>query len=123
MINALITVTQYFSFPMPKRRIINKKVAKIKPNSVKIRAYKKIVMIAKTALPHFKPFHKSINSFASLFPKMLLMMRITESAPRIRLDQKKRKPEPGEETVPTPNSVAIMPTKIEIANQNKPLIK
>ena len=122
MINALITVTQYFSFPMPKRRIINKKVAKIKPNSVKIRAYKKIVMIAKTALPHFKPFHKSINSFASLFPKMLLMMRITESAPRIRLDQKKRNPEPGEEKVPTPNLMAIMHTKIEIANQNKPLM-
>jgi hypothetical protein len=63
---------------MPKRRIINTKVVKIKPNLVKIRAYKKSVMIARTALPHFKPFHKSINSsFASLFPKMLLVMRIT----------------------------------------------
>jgi hypothetical protein len=115
-------VTQYLNFPMPKRRIINKKVAKINPNSVKIRAYKKIVMIARTALPHFKPFHESINSLASLFPKMLLMMRMTESAPRIRLDQKKRKPEPGEEKLPTPNLIAVLHTKIEIANQNKPLM-
>ena len=121
--NALTTVTQYFSFPIPKRRIVNTKVAKIKPNLVKIRVYKKSVVIAKTVLPHFTPFHKSTKNFVSLLPKMVLMRRTTESAPRIKLDQKKRNPDPGEEKVPTPNSVAIIPTKIEIANQNNPPIK
>ena len=79
--------------------------------------------MAKTALRHFKPFHKSIKSFDSLFPIMLLMMRTTESTPRPRLDQKIRKPGPGEEKVPALKSVAIMPAKIEIPNQNKPLMK
>lgn len=103
MTNELTTATQYFSFPMPKRKTINTKVAKIKPNLVKIRAYKKRVIIAKTALLHFKPFHRSLNIFASLFAKMFLMMRTIESDPRIKLAQKKRNPEPGEENVPTPN--------------------
>ena len=88
---------------MPKRKTISAKVDRIKPNLVKIRAYKKRVMIAKTALPHFKPFHKSLNVLASLFHKMFLMMRTIESDPRIKLAQKKRNPEPGEENVPTPN--------------------
>ena len=107
---------------MPKRTIINMKVDNIKPNVVKMRAYNKSMTIAKTALPHFKPFHKSLKRFASPFRKMLFKIRMTERAPSPTLDQKKIKPDPGEENVPSPKSTAMMATKIEIANQNKPLM-
>jgi hypothetical protein len=78
--------------------------------------------IAKTALPHFKPFHNSMKRFASPFPKMLFKIRMTERAPSPTLDQKKIKPDPGEENVPSPRSIAMTATKIETANQNEPLM-
>lgn len=108
---------------MPKRTNMSTKVAKIKPNLVKTRAYTKSMMMAKRALPHFKSFHKSARGLAPPVRKMLFAMRMTESDPRPTLDQKKIKPEPGEEKVPSPKSRAMIPTKIEIANQNKPLTK
>jgi len=107
---------------MPKRTIINTKVDNTKPNVIKMRAYNKSMTIAKIALPHFKPFHNSMKRFASPFPKMLFKIRMTERAPSPTLDQKKIKPDPGEENVPSPKSIAMTATKIETANQNEPLM-
>jgi hypothetical protein len=59
---------------------------------------------------------------ASRFPKMLFMIKMTERDPRPMLDQKKIKPDPGLENVPSPISIAMTATKIESANQNKPLM-
>lgn len=120
VINALKMTARNGDLPMPKRTIINMKVDNIKPNVVKMRAYNKSMTIAKTALPHFKSFHKSAKGLASASPKILFMTRMIESVPRPTLDQKKVNPDPGEENVPSPKSTAFMATKIEIANQNKP---
>jgi hypothetical protein len=107
---------------MLKRTIIKRKVDKTNPNSVKMSAYKKSMPIARTAFPHFKPFHMSMRGVASPFLKMLFMIRMTERTPSPVLDQKKIKPDPGLVNVPSPRSMALTATKIEIANQKNPLM-
>jgi hypothetical protein len=122
VINALKITTRYEDLPMPKRTIINMKVDKTKPNFSKMRAYKKSMPIAKTAFPQVRPFHKSMRGVASPFLKMLFMIRMTERTPSPTLDQKKIKPDPGLLNVPIPKSIAMTATRIETANQNKPLM-
>jgi len=115
-------VIQYLNLPKLNKNIIKKKVAKRKPNSVKINEYIKIAMMVKKTFSHLNPFHKFIKSFASFLMKIFLIIRITDNNPRSKLDQKKRNPGPGVEKFPIPNLVELRQTKIEIINQNIPLM-
>ena len=107
---------------MPKRTTINTKVDSVKPNFIKMKAYKKSTTIAKTTLLHFKFFHMSLSEPASPFLKIFFRIRMTERDPSPTLDQKKIKPDPGLLNVPSPSPIAVTATKIETANQNKPLM-